>query len=171
MVSVRCFLRQDMSSAILMSTVLIHWELMPSGELINREQKKQPSKRPILDLLHVCRVQERAEELSVTFRSTGYGSSVISGVVCRTQSAAMQFMITVMYSRTFIDIEGASWNSKVRSMISLGKRICHQNPKLMENPPAPSKELSPIVVAKGVRGMRCANGVSQSMPESGLSLS
>ena len=54
-----------MLSAILLSTVLIHCKLMPSGELINREQKKRPSKRPILDLLHVCRVQERAEELSV----------------------------------------------------------------------------------------------------------
>ena len=78
-----------MSSAILLSTVLIHCELMPSGELINKAQKKRPSKRPILDLLHVCRVQERAEELSVTFRSTGFGSSVIWGVVCKTCSAAM----------------------------------------------------------------------------------
>ncbi len=80
-------------------------------------------------------------------------------------------MITVTYSRAFIDIEGTSWNSKVCLRISSGKRICYQNPKLMENAPAPSKELSPIVVAKGVRGMRCANGVSHLMPESGLSLS
>ncbi len=80
-------------------------------------------------------------------------------------------MITVMYSRAFIDIEGTSWNSKVCLTILSGKRICHQNPKLMENPPAPSKELSPIVVAKGVQGMRCANGVSHLMLESGLSLS
>jgi hypothetical protein len=28
--------------------------------------------------------------------------------------------------------------------------VCHQNLKVMENPPAPTNELSPIVVAKGV---------------------
>ena len=80
-------------------------------------------------------------------------------------------MIMVMYSRAFIDIEGTSWKSKVCLTILSGKRICHKKPKLMENPPAPSKELLPIIVAKGVQGMSCANGVSHSMPESGLSLS
>jgi hypothetical protein len=49
--------------------------------------------------------------------------------------------------------------------------MCHQNPKVMENPPAPSNKLSPIVVAKGIRGIKWAMGVFHSMPESGLSLS
>ena len=72
MVSVLCcFFRRDMSSAILLSTVLIHCELIPRGELIKKEQKKRPSKRPILDLLHVWSVHERAEELSVIFNNTG----------------------------------------------------------------------------------------------------
>jgi hypothetical protein len=46
----------------------------------------------------------------------------------------------------------------------------HQNPNVVENPPAPSNELSPIVVAKGIQGIKWAIGVSHSMPESGLIL-
>ncbi len=38
-------------------------------ELINRELKKRPSKWQIHEFLHVCRVQERADEWSVIFRS------------------------------------------------------------------------------------------------------
>ena len=57
--------------------MLIHCELMPRGELISTEQKKQASKRPILDLLQVCSVQDNAEALSVMFSSTGRGSSVM----------------------------------------------------------------------------------------------
>jgi hypothetical protein len=49
--------------------------------------------------------------------------------------------------------------------------MCHQNPKVVENPPAPSNELSPIVVAKGVQGIKWAIGISNLMPESGLSFS
>jgi hypothetical protein len=41
----------------------------------------------------------------------------------------------------------------------------------MENPSAPSNELSLIVVAKGIQGIKWAMGISHSMPESGLSLS
>jgi hypothetical protein len=37
------FLTQDMSSAILLLSVLIHCEFMPSGELIKSKQKKQTS--------------------------------------------------------------------------------------------------------------------------------
>jgi hypothetical protein len=47
---------------------------------MRKEQKNLASRRPILDLLHVCAVQLNAEELSVTFRRTGYGSDV-AGVV------------------------------------------------------------------------------------------
>jgi hypothetical protein len=32
-----------------LSSVLIHWELMPSGKLIRSEQKKHARRRPILD--------------------------------------------------------------------------------------------------------------------------
>ncbi len=61
----------DISLAILLLTVLIHCKLMPRGEFISKEQKKRPSKHPILDLLHVCSVQERADKMSVMFSSTG----------------------------------------------------------------------------------------------------
>ncbi len=71
-----CFFKQEMLSAILLLLVLIHCEMMPRGELISNEQKKQASKRSILDLLHVCSVQDNAEALSVMFSSTGWGSSV-----------------------------------------------------------------------------------------------
>ncbi len=71
-----CFLRQEMLSAILLSIVLIHYELMPRGELINNEQKKQASICPIFERLHGWSVQDNAEELSVMLRITGWGSSV-----------------------------------------------------------------------------------------------
>jgi hypothetical protein len=48
--------------------------------------------------------------------------------------------------------------------------MCHQDPNVVENPPAPSNELSPIVVAKGVQGIKWSIGVSHLMPESGLIL-
>ena len=66
-----CFFKQEMLSAILLSSVLIHWELIPRGELIDNEQKKQASKRPILDLLQEWSVQDNADALSVMLSSTG----------------------------------------------------------------------------------------------------
>jgi hypothetical protein len=51
-----------------------------------------------------------------------------------------------------------------------GKLRCHQNFNAIENHPALSMELLPIIVVKGVHRMRCAIGVSQSIPESGLNL-
>jgi hypothetical protein len=65
-----CFLRQEMSSVILLLIVLIHCELMPRGKLINNEQKKRASIYPIIDCLHVWSVQDKAEELLVTLRIT-----------------------------------------------------------------------------------------------------
>jgi hypothetical protein len=62
---------QEMSSAIMFSFVLIHCELMPSGKLINSEQKKRASKQPILERLHVWMVQFDVEILSVMLRRTG----------------------------------------------------------------------------------------------------
>jgi hypothetical protein len=75
-----CFLSQEMLSGILLSIVLIHCELMPRGELINNEQKKRASICPIFDHLHMWNVQDRAEELLVTLRITGWGSSVMGDV-------------------------------------------------------------------------------------------
>ena len=49
--------------------------------------------------------------------------------------------------------------------------MCHQNPSLTENPPAPSRELSPMTVVNGIRVIRCTIGVSQLMPELGRNLS
>jgi hypothetical protein len=48
--------------------------------------------------------------------------------------------------------------------------MCHQNPNVVKNPPAPSNKLSPIVIAKGIQGIKWVIGISHSMPESGLSL-
>jgi hypothetical protein len=48
--------------------------------------------------------------------------------------------------------------------------MCRQNPNVIKNPLVPSKELSPLVVATGVQGIKWAIDVSYSMPESGLSL-
>ena len=65
-----------MSSAISLATVLIHLELMPTGAFISSEQKKRASLRPMLDFLHDPVVHFRADMLSVTLGSTGWGSSV-----------------------------------------------------------------------------------------------
>ena len=65
------FFRQEMSSAIMLAFVLIHWELMPSGELINIRQKNLARSRPILDFLQAPVVQLSEEVLSVTLRRTG----------------------------------------------------------------------------------------------------
>ena len=65
-----------MSSAMVLAFVLIHCELMPSGELISIRQKNLARSRPILDFLQAPVVQLSEEVLSVTFRRTGYGSSV-----------------------------------------------------------------------------------------------
>jgi hypothetical protein len=75
-----CFLRQEMLSTILLLIVLIHCELMPRGKLINNEQNKRASICPIFDRLHVWSVQDRAEELSVTLRITGWRLFVMGDV-------------------------------------------------------------------------------------------
>jgi hypothetical protein len=77
-----------MSSAIALCSVLIHWELMPRGKLIRSKQKKHARRQPILDLRHAPVVQLKADGLSVTLRSTGYGSFV--GFVLRTMWRAAQ---------------------------------------------------------------------------------
>jgi hypothetical protein len=75
-----CFLRQEMSSAILLSIVLIHCDLMPRGNLINNQQKNQESMHLIFDCLQMWSVQNNAEGLLVTLRITGWGLSVIGDV-------------------------------------------------------------------------------------------
>ena len=70
------FFKQEMSSAIMLAFMLIHWELMPSGELINSRQKNLARSRPIFDLLQAPVVQLSEEVLLVTLIRTGYGSSV-----------------------------------------------------------------------------------------------
>ncbi len=66
-----CFFKREMSSAISLLLVLIHCKFLPRGELISNEQKKRASKRPILDLLQVCSVQNNTDALLVMFSSTG----------------------------------------------------------------------------------------------------
>ncbi len=72
---------REMSSAILLSLVLIHLEFIPSGEPIRREQKKRASLRLIIDFLHAPVVQLKADALSVTLRRKGCGLLVAEVVV------------------------------------------------------------------------------------------
>ena len=75
-------MRRDMSSAISFAVVLIHWELMPRGELIRSEQKKHARQQPILDLLHAPVVQLRADVLSVMLRRIEcYSSTKLVAVI------------------------------------------------------------------------------------------
>jgi hypothetical protein len=97
-----CFLRQEMLSAILSSIVLIHCELMPRGKLINNEQKKRASIHPIFDCFHMWSVQDKAEELLVMLRITGWGSSVTEDV--QTAWRAVPYLIiTITNLSTLID--------------------------------------------------------------------
>ena len=65
------FFKWDVSSAISFATVLIHWELMPSGELMISEQKKRARQQPVLDFRQAPVVQIRADVLLVMLRRTG----------------------------------------------------------------------------------------------------
>ena len=71
------FFSLEILSAITFSTVLIHFALMPKYEPIKSPQKNLARARPILDLLLVCKVKFSALVLSVTHKTTGYGSSFI----------------------------------------------------------------------------------------------
>ena len=75
-----CLLKEEMLSVILLSIILIHCELMPRGESINNEQKKKQAFAQFFYCLHVWSVQDRAEELLVTLKITGWGSSVMGDV-------------------------------------------------------------------------------------------
>ncbi len=68
--------------------MLIHWELIPRGELIRSEQKKRARRRLILDLQQAPVVQLNANALSVTLRSTRYG--LLVGFLVRTVWRAAQ---------------------------------------------------------------------------------
>ena len=61
---------QEILSVILLLLELIHLELIPSGELVMRKQKKRASKRPTFDFLQAPVVQLKAEALLVTFSRT-----------------------------------------------------------------------------------------------------
>ena len=79
---------REISSAIALADVEIHWELTPRGELISSEQKKRASKRPSFDFRQGPVVQLSADMLSVTLRRTGYLSSVTFSI--RTKYNAAQ---------------------------------------------------------------------------------
>ena len=70
------FFMRGISSAILLSSVLIHLELIPSGKFIMNEQKNRAIRWPTLDFLQAPVVKPRAEALLLTLSRTGYGSSV-----------------------------------------------------------------------------------------------
>jgi hypothetical protein len=78
---------REMLLAILLSSVLIQVEFVPSSKLIMSEQKNRASKRPTLDFLHAPVVQLKADALSVTLSKTGYGSSVTDVVVTKWSTA------------------------------------------------------------------------------------
>jgi hypothetical protein len=80
-------------------------------------------------------------------------------------------MIMVTYSSQLIEMNDLSelfFRCKsVLLITSFGKDRCHQNFKVIELPPYASKELSPMIYAVGVLGIKCAMGVSNFIPESG----
>jgi hypothetical protein len=76
------FFAQEMSSAIALCSMLIHWELMPRGESIRSKQKKHARRQSILDLQHALVVQLKADTLLVRLRCTGY--ELFVGFVLRT---------------------------------------------------------------------------------------
>ncbi len=81
------FFSLDILSAILFSTMLIHFALTPMFEPIKSPQKNLARARPILAFLHVCKVQLSALVLSVTHKTTGYGTSLIFWVAKLTNDA------------------------------------------------------------------------------------
>jgi hypothetical protein len=66
------FLTLEISSAILLASVLIHLALMPTSDPIKRPQKNLARARPLIDFLHVCIVHFLALILSVTQSTTGW---------------------------------------------------------------------------------------------------
>ncbi len=64
----------DILSVITFLVVLIHFALIPTCEPIRSPQKNLARARPMMDFLLVWRVQLSALVLSVTQRTTGYGS-------------------------------------------------------------------------------------------------
>lgn len=66
----------------------IHLEFIPTGELMSHEQKKRDNNLPMGDVLQEFTVQLSADVLSVIFKRTGWGSSIIF-VVDITWVAAM----------------------------------------------------------------------------------
>ena len=65
------FLSREILSATSFSSVLIHFELIPSGDPISNPQKNLAKAQPARDFLDVCRVQFSALVLSVIFKITG----------------------------------------------------------------------------------------------------
>ena len=59
----------------------------------------------------------------------------------------------------------------IHQITSSGNAICHQNPRGIEYPPTPSRQLSPNAVAVSVLGIIWAMGVSQRIPDEGWSFS
>ncbi len=81
------FFSLDVLSTISFSTVLIYFALTPTFEPIKSPQKNLARARLILDFLLVCRVQLSALVLSVSHRTTGYGSSLTFWVAKTTSDA------------------------------------------------------------------------------------
>jgi len=76
----------------------------------------------------------------------------------------------VTYSRQLIEMKVSSLlSSRCSSVLwvtSSGNAICHQNSSVIEYPPHAVRELSSMISAVGILGIRCAIGVSKLIPES-----
>ncbi len=92
--------------------MLIHWELIPHGELIRSEQKNFARSLPSLDILQVWLVQLIAELGLVMLRSIGCRLYVMFLIenMCRD---AQWFMMTVANSRTLIEMCQTNPNREV----------------------------------------------------------
>jgi hypothetical protein len=70
----------EIPSAILFLTVLIYVAFIPTLEPIKSPQKNLARARPMIDFLQVCVVQFFALMLSVTQKTTGLGSLMMSSL-------------------------------------------------------------------------------------------
>ena len=100
---------------------------------------------------------------------------ILTFLLAKMTKDAHQFMMIVTYSTQLMEMNSLSELSfKCKSFCFTrfsGKERCHQNFEAIEYPPHVSRELLPTIDVVGVLRIRCAIGLSNLIPESGLSAS
>ena len=83
----------EISSAILFLTVLFRVAFIPTPKQIKSPQKNPARAHLMIDFLQVCIIQFLVLMLSVTQRTTGLGSSMMSSLSQMAVITAQQFII------------------------------------------------------------------------------